>query len=114
MITVTRRSELLLLGSPTAKFIGSEHGADVSFFWVDTAPGKGPDLHWHPYTETWIVLCGHVRIDVDDETVTAETGAVVTVGAETVHRFRNIGTENLKMVCIHASPKIIQEFVAAG
>lgn len=114
MITVMQRSELLLPGSPTAKFIGAEHGADVSFFWVDTGPGKGPDLHRHPYTETWIVLSGQVRIDADDETVTAEAGAVVTVGAETVHRFRNIGTENLKMVCVHASPEIIQDFVTEG
>lgn len=112
MITVTDRSGLLLPGSTTARFVGSEHGAEVSFFWVDTAPGKGPELHWHPYTETWVVLEGQVEIEADGDHVAAEAGAVVTVGTETVHRFRNSGSENLRMVCIHASPEIIQDFVA--
>ncbi len=34
------------------RFEGYLHGEmDVSFFLSDTAPGKGPDLHKHPYDE---------------------------------------------------------------
>ena len=111
MITVTDRSETLLPGSATAKFIGTEHGSDISFFWVDTPPGAGPGLHWHPYTETWVVLSGEVTVTADDEVVHAEAGNIVTVGAKTAHKFRNTGEDNLQMLCVHASPEIIQEFL---
>jgi mannose-6-phosphate isomerase-like protein (cupin superfamily) len=30
------------------------------------------------------------------------------VGAETPHKFKNNGTGRLEVVCIHASPRIIQ------
>ncbi|MCF2585845.1 cupin domain-containing protein [Brevibacterium sp. UCMA 11752] len=112
MITITDRNQTLLPGSATAKFIGAEHGADISFFWVDVQAGKGPDLHWHPYTETWVVLAGEARIEADNETFEAHAGNIVTVVAETVHRFRSLGGDNLQMLCIHASPEIIQEFIA--
>ena len=112
MITTVDRDTLRLPGSPTARYVGSDHGADVSLFWVDTPPGKGPDLHWHPYTETWVVLHGEAHIEAGEDSLRARAGDVVTVPAETVHRFRNCGTEDLEMLCIHASPTIVQEFVA--
>jgi len=111
VITITDRSELQLSGSATARYQGSDHGADASLFWVRTPPGGGPDAHWHPYTETWVVLHGVVRIEAGDERLQAHPGAIVTVPAHTVHRFRNVGTTVLEMICIHASPAIIQDFV---
>jgi mannose-6-phosphate isomerase-like protein (cupin superfamily) len=83
----------------------------VSFFWVDAAPGAGPEFHRHPYTETWVVLGGRALVEADGESVVVREGHVATVGAGTVHRFRAMGEERLHMVCIHASPEIIQEFV---
>jgi quercetin dioxygenase-like cupin family protein len=38
-----------------ATFEGESHGSGVSFFLVNNEPGQGPDLHRHPYSETWIV-----------------------------------------------------------
>lgn len=112
MITVRDRNELQSPDSATARYQGSEHGADASLFWVRTPPGEGPDAHWHPYTETWVVLDGEVRIETGEESLHAGPGAIVTVSANTVHSFRNIGTTVLEMICIHASPAIIQDFVA--
>lgn len=111
MITVTDRAALRSPGSPTARYEGRDHSADVSLFWVNAPPGSGPELHRHPYTETWVVLQGEARIDAGDEQLRAHAGQIVTVPAETAHRFRNGGTGDLEMVCIHASPTIIQEFV---
>lgn len=111
MITVSDRKDLQFPGSATARYEGSDHGSGVSLFWVRTPPGEGPDLHWHPYTETWVVLDGEVSIDAGDETLKASPGAIVTVPANTVHRFRNIGNTALEMVCVHASPIIIQDFL---
>lgn len=111
MITVTTQDELRFPHALTARFVGAEHQADVSFFWVDTAPGNGPEFHWHPYTETWIVLQGEALLETQDEQLRARPGHIVTVTADTVHRFRSQGEENLQMICIHASPTMIQEFL---
>ena len=118
MITVTSRDELKNSegGSDdgTVLFEGLHHQAGVSFFWVDTPPGGGPEDHWHPYTETWAVIEGQVEIVADGAPVQAATGDIVTVTAETVHRFRNIGGTNLRMLCIHASPELIEYEASQG
>ncbi|GAA1824385.1 cupin domain-containing protein [Nesterenkonia flava] len=121
MITVTSRSELTQSDSapdPTAEpqdgtvlFEGRHHHSGVTFFWADTPPGSGPETHWHPYTETWAVIEGDVEISADGETLQAATGDIVTVTAGTVHRFWNTGAENLRMLCIHASPELIEHEV---
>ena len=111
MITVTNREAVQLPNSGTARFTDADHQADISFFWVKSPPGSGPGFHWHPYTETWVVLHGEVRIETQDEQLHAHPGDIVTVTAETVHRFRAQGKNNLQMACIHASPTIIQEFI---
>lgn len=111
MITVSHRDRLRLENSRTARFVGEEHGAGISFFWVDSEKGRGTDPHRHPYTETWVVLSGEAVISADGEETTVGAGSVVTVGAETVHWFRSVGEERLEMFCVHASSEIIQELV---
>jgi mannose-6-phosphate isomerase-like protein (cupin superfamily) len=71
-------------------------------------PGRGPDLHKHPYSETWIVRSGKARFTADGQDIDAGPGDIVVAGPETPHKFENIGTERLDMVCIHAAPRIIQ------
>jgi mannose-6-phosphate isomerase-like protein (cupin superfamily) len=90
-------------------FEGDSHGSGVSFFLVDSRPGAGPDLHRHPYSETWIVRSGRVRFTADGQDVEAGPGDIVVVGPETPHKFENVGTDRLEIVCIHASPRMIQE-----
>ena len=111
MLTISTRSDLRVGTARTATYIGAEHEAGVSFFWVDAPEGAGPDLHVHPYTETWVVLTGEALVEADGTEVRAGAGDVLTVTAGTRHRFRVVSTENLEMVCIHASTTIIQEFV---
>ncbi|HJV30263.1 MAG TPA: cupin domain-containing protein [Gaiellaceae bacterium] len=90
-------------------FEGEPHGSGVSFFHVNNAPGEGPDLHRHPYSETWIVRSGTVRVTADGKDIEAGPGDIMVVGPETPHKFKNIGTERLEIICIHSSPRIIQE-----
>jgi len=92
----------------TLRFEGVEHGAAVSYFLVDKAPGGGSRLHWHPYPETWIVLDGEVTFDVGDRRFTAATGDTVTGPAYVPHRFTNTGEGRLRLLGIHASAVIIQ------
>src|SRR6266851_7030285 len=49
-------------------FEGGKHGpSSVSFFLVHNRPGDGPNLHQHPYDETFVILEGHVVVRVGDE-----------------------------------------------
>jgi quercetin dioxygenase-like cupin family protein len=60
-------------------FEGGRHGpSSVSFFLVHNQPGQGPKLHHHPYDETFIILDGHVLVQVGDETVEGGLGDIIT------------------------------------
>jgi mannose-6-phosphate isomerase-like protein (cupin superfamily) len=47
----------------------------------------------------------------DGETFDAGPGDIGVVTAGSPHKFKNIGTDRLEIVCIHASPGMIQEWV---
>ena len=55
MHDVIRSGEIQRSPAGTLTFEGESHGSGVSFFLVHNEPGAGPDLHKHPYSETWIV-----------------------------------------------------------
>jgi mannose-6-phosphate isomerase-like protein (cupin superfamily) len=101
-------ASLLIGTNRTRRFVGLEHGAGISYFFVDNEPGQGPGLHWHPYTETWVVLEGTAEITIGDRLLTATAGDTATVPAGVWHRFENVGDGRLKVLCIHASPVIVQ------
>jgi mannose-6-phosphate isomerase-like protein (cupin superfamily) len=92
----------------TRRFVGREHGAGISYFFVDNEPGEGPDLHWHPYTETWYVIEGTARITIGDHQLIANAGDTATVPTGVWHGFKNAGEGRLRILCIHASDVIIQ------
>ena len=108
MHRVIRSGELQPSPGGTVTFEGEHHGSGVSFFLV-SEPGAGPDLHRHPYSETWIVRSGRVRFTADGEDIEAGPGDIAVVGPETPHKFKNIGPDRLDIICIHASPRMIQE-----
>jgi mannose-6-phosphate isomerase-like protein (cupin superfamily) len=70
----------------------------------DNEPGAGPDLHRHPYSETWIIRAGAGTFTADGEEIEAGPGDIVVVGAQPPHKFKNTGDGRLDVVCIHASP----------
>jgi mannose-6-phosphate isomerase-like protein (cupin superfamily) len=108
MCSVIVSGELQPTPGGTIKFEGEPYGSEVSFFLVNNEPGAGPDLHKHPYSETWIVRAGKARITADGVDIEAGPGDILVVSAETPHKFKNIGTGRLDIICIHASPRIIQ------
>jgi mannose-6-phosphate isomerase-like protein (cupin superfamily) len=109
MHKVIRSGELVPSPNGTITFEGEGHGSGVSFFLVNNSRGEGPRLHRHPYSETWIVRSGRGRFTADGEEVDVAPGDIVVVGAETPHKFKNIGDERFEVTCIHASPRMIQE-----
>jgi mannose-6-phosphate isomerase-like protein (cupin superfamily) len=109
MHRVIRAGELPPSSGGTVRFEGEAYGSGVSFFLVNNEPGAGPDLHRHPYSETWVVRSGKARVTAGGEEIEAGPGDVVVVTPGTPHKFKNVGTERLDIVCVHASPRIIQE-----
>jgi mannose-6-phosphate isomerase-like protein (cupin superfamily) len=109
MYSVIRAGEQRPSPGGTVKFEGEPYGSGVSLFLVNNEPGAGPDLHRHPYSETWIVRSGRARITADGEDIEAGPGDIAVVGPETPHKFKNMGPDRLEIICIHSSPRIIQE-----
>lgn len=104
-----------LPGSERArKFEGKEHGSTASFFVSRHAPGEGPDLHRHPYEETFIMLEGTATFRMDGETIEAQAGEILIVPAGAAHGFVNSGDERLLQVSIHPADHMTQEQVEAG
>nr|WP_201471200.1 cupin domain-containing protein [Microbacterium hydrocarbonoxydans] len=111
-LAIVAGADIRLGAGRSRKFVGAAHGADVSYFYVENQPGEGPGLHWHPYSETWVVLQGAAQITIAERTFTAHAGDTATGPAFVPHAFTNIGEGTLRILCIHASPTIIQTFLA--
>ena len=94
----------------TVTFEGKDYGSGVSMFIINYHEvGEGPSLHKHPYPETWIVRGGRARFTAGDHELEAGTGDMLVVEAETPHMFKNLGPENLDIICIHPSPVFVQD-----
>lgn len=109
MVHIITSKDIELRPGGTGKFEGASYGAESSFFLVRDRPGGGPVLHVHPYAETWVVLSGKVQFRVGDRQYETEAGHIVVAPAGVPHKFVNIGEGLLEMVCIHPSPRVIQE-----
>jgi len=108
MFRVIRSGEIARHGG-TLTFQGEVYGSGVSFFLVEEQPPFGPGLHRHPYSETWIIRRGEARFTVNGENVRVGAGDILVVAPETPHKFVGTGEEVLDVICIHDSPRMIQE-----
>ena len=93
-------------------FQGGEHGGiPISFFWVQSSPGKGPRLHKHPYEEIFVILEGHATFTVGDSTLEVDGGHVVIGPAGVPRKFVNSGEGTLWQINIHPSAEVITEWL---
>ncbi|GAA3207136.1 cupin domain-containing protein [Microbacterium terregens] len=111
MPNIVRAERLRAPQSQTLRFEGRDHGAAVSFFMVNAAPGGGPGTHRHPYAETWHVLEGEATFVVSGQSTLTTAGDTLTVPPHAWHSFHNSGTRGLRVMCIHPSDEIVQEFL---
>jgi quercetin dioxygenase-like cupin family protein len=108
MARVIRFDDLAPRPGRTARFEGHEHGASVSFFVSRTPGGEGPELHRHPYEETFVIHEGSAVFTVDGETIEAAAGTIVVVPPGAPHKF-TAGPDGLRSVNIHGNDRMIQE-----
>jgi mannose-6-phosphate isomerase-like protein (cupin superfamily) len=93
-------------GDSAGFFEGEPYGSPISSFIVDAKPGEGPALHFHPYTETFVILAGSGRFDVGDRQIDAVAGNLLVVPSRVPHAFRALGPEHLRLIAIHAAPRV--------
>jgi len=109
---VTRVHDLAELkrSETAALFEGAKHGDGiaVSIFVTAYPHGRGPDLHFHPYAEAFVVTEGEGTFTAGDEEIVAQAGQIVVVPPETVHGFKNLGEGTLRVVSVHPSPEVVQ------
>jgi mannose-6-phosphate isomerase-like protein (cupin superfamily) len=90
---------------------GADHGATISLILDHSDPGRGPRLHRHPYDETWVVQEGNLTFQVGDERVKVGPGDIAIVPPGVAHKFTNDGPGTSSLVCVHASPEMITEWL---
>jgi len=111
--TVLSRESLPFDGN-TYEFQGFLHdNTQVSFIWVDMAPGRGVRLHEHPYKEIFVIQEGTAAFTVGSATLEARAGQVIIVPADTPHKFMNAGSGQLRQVDIHVSSRFITHWLEA-
>ncbi len=96
---------------PTGNLKGAEHGATISVILDDSEPGHGPRLHKHPYDETWVVIEGNLTFQAGGQQLAAGPGDIVIVAPEMPHKFTNNGPGRCQLVCIHANPTFVTEWL---
>ena len=65
----------------------------------------------HPYDEIFIIVDGNVRLEADGETIDATENDICVVKSGVAHAFTNLGPGRASMVNIHATSKVVTEFV---
>jgi quercetin dioxygenase-like cupin family protein len=102
--------ERLPHGENASVFNGHEHGANVSFFLSHNRPGTGPELHCHPYEETFIVQEGDLTFTLGDETIEVSAGHIVVVPPGTPHKFVSHSAEH-RQISIHPVARMETEWL---
>jgi quercetin dioxygenase-like cupin family protein len=90
---------------------GEEHGATISLILDNSDPGGGPRLHRHPYDEIWVVERGNVTFQAGEESLQAVAGDIVIVPPNMPHKFTNDGPDQSRLICIHANPRMVTEWL---
>ncbi len=80
-------------------FAGDDERPDVMD--QTLAPGEGPPLHSHPWVTWDVVVEGHVRFVLGDETIDAGPGDGVFTPPEVPHTFMVIGDQPARIVGIN-------------
>jgi len=90
---------------------GQDHGTSISLIIDESEPGQGPRLHRHAYDETWVIEEGDISFQVGEDSFKAGPGDIAMIPPGVPHKFTNDGPGRSRIVCIHASPTIVGEWL---
>jgi quercetin dioxygenase-like cupin family protein len=78
----------------TIKVASADTDGRIAFMHDVTPPGGGPPLHLHlSESETFYVLYGDFRFELDGKLHSASAGDTVFIPAGVAHRYQNAGSE---------------------
>lgn len=84
------------------EFVGKDQGqTGISFFLVNSEPGRRVRLHTHDYDEVVYVIEGQSTWTIGAQQVIAQAGDTVVVHAGEPHGFVNSGERLLRQIDIH-------------
>jgi len=95
----------------TGDLRGVDYGATISLILDHSQPGQGPRLHRHPYDETWVVQEGNLTFQLGEECHQVGPGDIVIAPPSVPHKFTNDGPGPSSLVCIHANPTMVTEWL---
>jgi mannose-6-phosphate isomerase-like protein (cupin superfamily) len=78
---------------------------NVSFFLVESPPGRGAGLHKHPYEEVFVLQEGEATFTIGEDVIAARGGQIVVVPADVPHKFVNSGSGPLTARFIVSDPE---------
>jgi mannose-6-phosphate isomerase-like protein (cupin superfamily) len=94
--------------------IGDDGGSTPLRTGIQTSePGYVAPVHSHPYMEVLHILDGVAEAWIDgreDRKVTLRKGDTIAIPPETPHSFRVVGSDVLRLLGTHASPKRIVDY----
>jgi quercetin dioxygenase-like cupin family protein len=112
MTFIFNKTDLSHSSETAYRFEGYKYGdVDVSFFLTDTPPGRGSELHTHPYDEVFVIQEGKATFTVGDNTIDANGGQIVIVPAGVPHKYVNNGDGVLQKISIHPTKQMITEWL---
>ncbi|WP_332687784.1 cupin domain-containing protein [Devosia sp.] len=92
-------------GVRTRMLVSARAGASqLCIFEQWVAPGAGAPTHHHPVEEVLTVMAGDVEFWLDGTSLLMATGQSLIVPALQKHGFANVGTTELHMHAVLASP----------
>lgn len=94
----------------TIKASGADTGGAFTLIEALVPPGSGPPPHvHHREDEAFYIIQGQFEVHIDDDVLTAGPGDWVTLAKESLHHFRNIGTD-VGRILILATPAGLDDF----
>lgn len=99
----------------TLKVSGEQTGGAFSLSEALIPPGGGPPPHIHyGEDETFVVLEGELRLQVDDRTLPAPAGTVLYVPKGTRHQYTNVGATAVRMLFLYTPAGMERMFTEIG
>jgi len=99
----------------TFKAVSEDTGGAFALWETVSPPESGPPPHLHRREdETFYVLEGELEFLVGDDTIRAGAGSFVYVPKETMHTFKNVGTEPAKFLATVVPGGFEKFFFEAG
>jgi quercetin dioxygenase-like cupin family protein len=77
-------------------------------------PGGGPPPHRHDFEETFILLEGELQATFRGSTSILRAGDTVSVPANAPHRFHNVSSKPVRLLCLCSPPGQEDFFRAVG